>query len=272
MKKENDKGEIRSISRSALILECMCVGKHTLTEIAKYSNCGKSTAHRLLKALEVAGLVRQDNYTRCYYLGPLFDRVRLSNQIEHERLITCAFEEMNRLSNVSGESVSLGVCLGLVYVPVHEIPSKHDLRITQESTKTAIVFTGVAAKVLLSQSNDEELKKMIKVARLDKTIEKTIENEREFLEQIRQVRKQGYALNLGEKAPGVISMAAPIKNYYVPAAISIIGPEYRLKDKANALIPEIIESTNRISENIANYYSRYNTNFNDAQLVVHSGI
>lgn len=250
MNKESN-NEIRSITRSAKILESLSMGMTTLTEISKYCNFTKPTVYRLLNALETAGFARKDPIAKKHYLGFLIEKINSYSQITHQTLITCAIEEMKRLSDISGETVNLGVRLGLSFVPLHEIYSKHGLRVVEQAIESANIFIGSTAKVLLSLSDNNELVKIMEIIKLEKLTEKTVTDKKQFLEQVLLARRQGYSISYGEKLPEVLGLAAPIKKYYLPAAITILGPEYRLKDRLNDLIKEIMESANRISSNIA---------------------
>ena len=244
--------EISSISRSACILVCLSTGKNSITEIANHCGFSKPTVHRLLKAMEVPGMVRRDPVTRQYYLGHLIERIHSYPEVVHERLITCALDEMKRLSNISEETVALGLRFGISYLHLYEIPSKHDLRIT-ESGRPMPAFIGPAARVLLSQSSDKELEKIMKVIKLEKITENTITDKGVFLEQVKDARRQGYALSYGERIPGALGISAPILNYHLPAAMTILAFEYRIKSRVKELTTELIRSTSQISNNLAEY-------------------
>lgn len=245
--------DIKSISRSANILECMGMGINKLSEIASHCQYSKATVHRLLKALEEAGLARQDPLNREYFLGTRLEKIHSYHHVTHECLITCSIEEMKQLSDYSEETVSLGIRSGIVYLQVHGIPSKHDLKVTEESLKTLPLFTGAPARALLSQLNDSDLEKIIRILKFEKVTENTITEKDLFMAQVKETRRQGYAISFGEKTPGVVCVAAPVLNYFVPAIIVVLGPEYRLKNKIEGLIQHTIESARRISANIADF-------------------
>jgi DNA-binding IclR family transcriptional regulator len=245
--------DIKSISRSANILECMSMGINRLSEIAAHCHYSKPTVHRLLKALEAAGLARQDPLNREYYLGTRLEKIHSYHHVTHECLITCSIEEMKQLSDYSEETVSIGIRSGVVYLQVHGIPSKHDLKVTEESIKTLPLFTGAPARALLSQLSDADLDKIMKILKFEKITDNTIIEKDLFLAQIKQARQRGYSISYGEKTPGVVCVAAPIFNYFVPAIIVVLGPEYRLQNRIEGLIQHTKESAGRISANVADF-------------------
>ncbi len=69
-----------------------------------------------------------------------------------------------------------------------------------------------------------------------------------------EIRKQGFAVSCGEWIPGAMCVSAPVYSYTVPAVVSVIGPEYRLKAKQNEVIAKLKDSTSRISRNITEIY------------------
>jgi DNA-binding IclR family transcriptional regulator len=211
------------------------------------------TVYRLLKALEKSGFARKDPVTKKHYVGSLIDKIHSFPQVTHQHLIACGIKEMQQVAEISGETVNLTVRLGIEYLPVYSIESKNDLRIHEEIKMLTPIFVGPTAKVLLAQSSDKELEKLLKHIKLEKITENTITDKAMFLSKIQQAREQGYSISYGEKVPGALGIAAPIKNYYLPASLSILGPEYRLRDRIPELVKELIASANRISKNIDGY-------------------
>jgi DNA-binding IclR family transcriptional regulator len=251
--KNADSDEIRSIARSAKILVCLSMGINTLSEISNNCDYSMPTVYRLLRALEKTGFARKDPLTKKHYTGPLIDKIHSFPQVTHQHLIACSIKEMQQVAVVSGETVNLTVRLGIEYLPVYSIESKNDLRIHEEIKTLTPIFVGPTAKVLLSQSSDEEIEKLLKYIKLEKITDNTITDKDVFFSKVKQARKQGYSIGYGEKVVGALGMAAPIKNYILPASLSILGPEYRLRDRVDELVKELVESANRISDNIAGY-------------------
>ncbi len=251
MEKQRDSVEIRSIARSAKILVCLSMGINTLSEISNHCHYSMPTVYRLLRALEKSGFARKDPVTKKHYVGTLIDKIHSFPQVTHQQLIACSIEEMQRIAEISGETINLTVRLGIEYLPVYSIESKNDLRIHEEIKTLTPLFVGPTARVLLSQSSDKELEKLLKYIKLEKITENTIIDKTVFLLKIKEAREQGYSISYGEKVPGALGIAAPIKNYHLPASLSILGPEYRLRERVSEMVKELIASTNRISKNIA---------------------
>jgi DNA-binding IclR family transcriptional regulator len=85
---------------------------------------------------------------------------------------------------------------------------------------------------------------------LPEVTEKSVIDKNVLLSQLNTIRNQGYAASCGEKIPGAMCISATISGYEFPAAISVLGPESRLKYRETELIQEIKNSANRIIEKI----------------------
>jgi len=240
-----------SLHRATDILSCLSNGINTITDIAEYCNYSTSTVHRLLQDLKELNWAIQDGNNHNYYLGPLITHLSSNQIISHRYLIMQALREMIRLAGTTEETVNLAVMIQLHYTLIHEIASKHDLRITEESKRLGPLYIGATAKVLLSQLGDEELRTTLKHIRFDQVTEKTVTDKQLLMTQLKECREKGYCVTYGERIPGAICISAPIKNYICPASLSIVGPENRLKLRVNEVVEELKASVKRVSGNIA---------------------
>ncbi|MCJ7604841.1 MAG: IclR family transcriptional regulator [Dehalococcoidales bacterium] len=257
-KKRGDNGDnppaVKSISRAVKILNCLGDGVNTLTDIAGICSLSKSTVHRLLKALEGSGLAIQNPRDHRYYLGPLITRLVTNPQTTHLTLVTCALGEMRRLSALLGETVNVCVMPALQNVIIHEISSTHDLKVTEENRRTGPQYAGAAVRVQLSQLIDQQLRIVMKHITIPGVTSNTGTNKETFIKLVKEARQLGYSVSIGEKIPGVIGVAAPIRHYTCPAALGIIGSEHRVRPRTNDIIREIQKSVQVISANVADVF------------------
>lgn len=245
---------VQSIYRAGNILLCLGNGVNSITEIAHHCRLSKSTVHRLLKALEESDIVSQNPINHRYNLGPLITQLASKPQNTHEYLITSSYNEMRRLSDISEETITIGIMTGIQYIHLHDIQSKHDLRVTEEGRRIRPLFMGATTKVLLSQLNDDELEIVLKHIKITPVTANTVTDKDVLIAQLKEIRKRGYAVSYGETVVGALCISAPIRNYTLPAALSIVGPESRLKSRVNELVKEIMASADLISKNIAGIF------------------
>lgn len=243
-----------SIAHATGILTCISHDTHALTDIARQCNLGKSTVHRVLKLLEQSRLVVQDAMNRRYYLGSLITQLAANPITTHEYLIMCANEEMKHLSKMSEETVTLDIMIGVQHFSLYEIPSQHDLRVTQESSMSGPWQAGASVKVLLSLLNDKQLKTALDSLNITRATERTVTSQEQLTAQVKEIRQQGYAVSYGERVPGAMCVSVPIKNYSLPVALSVVGPESRLRPREKEVIAELKSSSARISGDIARIF------------------
>ena len=104
---------INSIVKGARVLRCLANGVNRISDLSEELHISKSTVHRLLKSLELPGMVTQEPSTRRYYLGPLCLELASRTSIAHQNLTICAYNEMKRIRDLSQETVLLHIRNGV---------------------------------------------------------------------------------------------------------------------------------------------------------------
>jgi DNA-binding IclR family transcriptional regulator len=245
-----------SIAHATDILICIGNDFHALTDIARECNLGKSTVHRVLKLLEQTKFVVQDTINRRYYLGPLLVRLTSNPVTTHEYLIMFASEELRRLCMVTEETVNLDIMIGTQAFGLYEIPSAHDLKVSQEDKMPGPLLAGASFKVLLSQVNDKQLDAALETMVMQRPTERTVTDKTALRKQIQDIRQQGYIISRGEWISGVMCISFPVTNYTLPLSLSVVGPESRLRPHEQDVIEELRKSASRISAIIPRIFEK----------------
>jgi IclR family transcriptional regulator, KDG regulon repressor len=245
-----------SIAHATDILICIGNEFHALTDIARECNLGKSTVHRVLKLLEQSRFVVQDTINRRYYLGPLLTRLTSNPVTTHEYLIMYASEEMRRLSMVTEETVSLDIMIGTQSFSLFEIPSLHDLKVSQEDPMPGPLLSGASFKVLLSQLNDKQLDAALENMEIKRPTERSVADKETLKKQVKEVRQKGYTISRGEWINGVMCVSFPVVNYTLPLSLNVVGPESRLRQQEQDVVEELRKSSSRISAIITRIFEK----------------
>jgi DNA-binding IclR family transcriptional regulator len=243
-----------SIAHATSVLVCIGNDIHALTDIARECNLGKSTVHRVLKLLEQSKLVVQDTINRRYYLGPLLTRLTSNPVTTHEYLIMYADSEMKHLSQFSEETVNLDIMIGVHAFSLHEISSLHNLKVTQENKATGPLLAGASKKVLLSMLNDKQLKTAIAGMTFTSPTRHTVTDKDMLLSQIKEIRREGYAISRGEWLDRVMCISVPVTGYTLPPSLNVVGPQSRLQLREKEVIKELKESAARLSSRITHIF------------------
>jgi IclR family KDG regulon transcriptional repressor len=144
--------------------------------------------------------------------------------------------------------------VGLQYIRLYEIPSRHHLKVIEGDDPVGPVYVGATAKVLLSQLDDDQLSVVIKNININPVTEHSVTDKKVLISQAKEIRQRGYAISYGERIPGALCISAPIRNYFWPAALSVVGPESRTESRVDEYRERLIASADRISENIAEFF------------------
>jgi IclR family KDG regulon transcriptional repressor len=173
--------------------------------------------------------------------------------LSHNSLISCAFEEMTYLNNLTRETVLIDLRSGLQKVCIEKIDSPENLKYTNEKGFAAPLYVGGGGKVLLSELKDDELNNILKQTSFVPITANTIIDPEKLWAEIKKIRKQGYATSFGERVPGSSCVSVPVKHYVAPVALSILGPASRFTPKRiMETIVELKQAAGRISKNLEN--------------------
>jgi len=250
-KKSKENITLKSVFRTAEILRSLQHGVMTLSEITSALKVHRSTALRLLRALEEAGLVIRNRADRNYYIGPLITELVSDPDVTHQYLISCALNPMKRLAEYTRESIGLNILIGMSSILLHEIPSSYELQIVAKKKVINDLHAGASSKVLLAQLNPKDLNIVVNNLSFKPLTEHTITNKEELLVQLKRIREQQYAVGYGERIPEVVSIAVPIENYIIPVSLAILGPENRVKPRIEEYLKVLQEARAEIKKNIS---------------------
>ena len=242
-----------SVKKAFEILGALSSSKEGLgvSEIARGLNMAKSTVHGMTSTLEELGAVMRDPYTKRYRLGlTLFELGRLAySQID---LKTLARPIMEELMEKTQASVFLGI-LNWEHVTVLDIvESRQDLKITAPIGTAIPLFAGAVGKVFLASMKEEQTKKIVRSKGLTRFTKNTIVDPELYFQELKNVRKMGYAVDDEEYIPGVRAVASPIVGLgQLMSAIWVVGFKASMDEKKmKALINETKKAAEAISRGI----------------------
>jgi IclR family transcriptional regulator, KDG regulon repressor len=195
-----------------------------ISEIARELGMAKSTVHGMCSALEELGAVRRDAGTKRYTLGfTLFELGKTAySQIDLKDLARPFMEELMERTQTS---VFLGV-LNWDHVTILDVAEpRTELKITSPIGSTISLFAGAVGKVFLAMMEQEEALRVIRSKGLTKYTDNSITDAGLYLEEIRAVKAQGFAMDDEEYLLGVRAVAAPIvgEGSHLMSAIWAVG-------------------------------------------------
>jgi IclR family acetate operon transcriptional repressor len=206
----------QTIDRAAQLLTLVLEADRprALTELADDAALPKSTASRLLGALERQGLIQQRGRRGSFEPGPVLLRFAHRGQ-----LVELAQPHLEVLSEASGETINLAVPTPLGVEHVAQVESRHFLGTGQWVGRRVPYHCTAVGKVLIAFGGAAP-------GPLEPLTPKTIVDPDELGTEIARVRRDGYAAAVDELETGLSSLAAPVADGM--AALSISGPTLRL--------------------------------------------
>jgi IclR family acetate operon transcriptional repressor len=236
----------QSVDRAIAILKEFSLAEPELgvSELARRLGLTKSTVHRLLASLREGNLVNSDPETHKYRLCCALVELGY-NAVYSQPLLQTALPYLHYLAGQVGEAVYLAVRDREVVLTMMQVlsPSAAD----QIPWAPALPLHATASgKVLLTQMEDAELTSLLKKG-LARCTENTITDPALLRQEVERVRERGYATCSEEQEAGVNSVSVPIRvpDGEVVAALTIVGPAYRLTREKIMASLEILKAISR---------------------------
>ncbi|QNB46527.1 helix-turn-helix domain-containing protein [Thermanaerosceptrum fracticalcis] len=231
IKKQDTEGKfyVQSINRALTIVDELSKASHglSLSEIAEKIDLPVSTVYRIVQNLVAWDYIRERDDGN-YVLG--FTLLALGNKVQDNLEIrNIAQKYMEQLNRETKETIYLAVLDKkngeIIYVDKME--SLRNIKLAASVGTRNYIHSTANGKCLVSRLSDEKIKELLSIKGMTALTEKTITSLPKFLEEIRKVRQNGYAVDDLENEPGVRCVAAPIIDYNknVVAALSISGVE-----------------------------------------------
>ena len=241
----------QSIDRAARILVRLVESDETVTlaGVMEETQLPKSTAARLLRALERNGLA-QRRPGGGFRPGPvLVDYARRDAAVGD--LATLAWPFLQRLQQATGETTNVAIPTPGGVARLAQVDSNHPLgagnwvgsRIPPHASSLGKVFMAFGAA-------------QPPTGRLARLGPSTITSISELLAELDRVRRAGFATTWNELAEGLCSTAAPVRGPRgtVIAAISISAPTVRITPKRLAeLSQHVVEAAAALTAYIRTY-------------------
>jgi IclR family acetate operon transcriptional repressor len=222
-----------------------------MTQIAEKVGLNKSTVHRFLATLERRRFIERNPKTGVYKLGiRMLQMVYLT--LESNDLRKLASPYLQRLCKQFGETVNLAVLDGtdVLFLDVNESPQR--VKLAASIGQRLPAYSTGSGKAIMAYLPKEEVRQILAEGMPQYTTH-TITSLEDFLENLDDVRQQGYAISTQEYEEGINVISAPIfdSGGHPIGSISIAGPTYRLpQEKMLEISPAVLAVAQEISEEV----------------------
>lgn len=246
---------IQSVARALNILETLSAarGEMPLNEIAKATELNVSTCHHILLTLMHRGYVGQNIKGRAYFLGNKVLELS-SNRTRQFNLLDLAMPELHRLNHLINENVHLAVIHGNDLLSLAQLESTQVVRINTDSISLANAAHATAiGKSILAWLPENEISRIISAKGLEGFTEHTITDQDALTENLRLVRRYGYAMDKEEFLSGVVCIGNALRDYSgtVLGSVSVTMPESRARGEHLDRVTEAVKDcVSKLSEKL----------------------
>lgn len=244
--------EVRSLDRAVAVLEAFTGRRSTLTlsDVADRVGLGTSTTHRLLRSLVAHGLLKRDEGSKAYSLGPTVLRLAqaAAGAMDVREL---ARPVMLRLRDAAGETVGLHLLRDARHrVVVDQVESHQALRRTYTELGEPIpLHQGAPGKVLLAFRPPADRAALL-AGPLEAANPQTIVDADVLRAELDEIRLRGYGFSHGERVSGIHTVAVPVFDHTgaAVASLSVTGPALRMPlERLAALAPFAVAAAAELS-------------------------
>jgi IclR family KDG regulon transcriptional repressor len=218
-------GTHSSLKNAIQILDTFTVESKELgvTDVSRKLNISAANASRLLKTMELLGIVVKNTDSRKYLLGSkVLDLAR--TYLLNVEIKEAARPYLRELSEKTNELITLSQMKNDQCVLVDWIESKRSIRqIVGDEFMQPPIYAVAPGKLLLSYFSDKKISEILYKIDFVKFTSHTIIDKKELIKQIDQIRLENLAISNEERHEHLLAVSAPVYNIKgkVVAAIAI---------------------------------------------------
>lgn len=241
---------VQSVDRAISVLEILArSGEAGVSEVAAKIGVHRSTAFRLLAALEAHGLVEQVADRGKYQLG--LGIVRLAGAAAARLDVARVGHAVCRqLAAGLDETVNTAILQGHAAVNVDQVRGSASVSSHNWIGQVTPLHATSSGKILLAHLDPQLRRQLVRDAGLARFTPVTITSAKALEDDLAHALERGYAVAVEEYEIGLNAIAAPVRDHHgvVVAAVSASGPAYRFTaDLMHAAAADLMVACDRIS-------------------------
>lgn len=221
----------------------------SLQSLVEETNIPKPTLHRMLQQLESAGLLERSVDSRQYATGVRLRKLA-ENLLLNDTFHGARHGVLRALVNEVGESCNLTALSGSEVMYLDRVETPAPLRFYLRSGSRVPVHCSASGKLFLAGMTPAQRQRLLAHAPLEAFTAKTLTHLDALEEDIKQVKRQGYALDIEEFLPGLLCVAVLVPSVSGRSNLCVAAqaPIMRLSpEKALNLLPALQRAADALS-------------------------
>jgi IclR family transcriptional regulator, acetate operon repressor len=241
---------VRAVQRTLDILDALGESPDglSLAELAAAADVPKSSIFRYLATLQARGYVERDRARGRFLLDR---RLQPARSLRLERLARLARPHLQALRDRFEETVNLGVLDGTRVGYLQIVESPWTMRLAAREGDRDPIHSTALGKAIASQLRLDHVLRVLDAEGMPRLTARTITRPDDFLRELEDVRRRGFAFDHGENEEGGNCVAVPLPLSPIRAAISLSAPAVRLgREREEPVAAALMETAQRLAEHV----------------------
>jgi IclR family acetate operon transcriptional repressor len=251
---EKSSRSIQSVERALLLMEIMAAAAEPmpLQDLARRAHLNSSTCHHLIATLVGRGYVLHAGRNRGYMLSSKLRELTELGAKEVD-LIDFVRPDLAALSERLGEGVQMAVLRDSTLLTQLRLGGDPDLKEPDEVKKMTASHATATGKAILAWLPEAEMARVISETGLVAYTDNTITTLSGFIDELRHVRRNGFAVDNEELEPGVICCGAALRDEK-GAVIASISASFAARKNSEAyrshVIRQVVQCARALSDRL----------------------
>lgn len=244
---------VRSVERAIDVLDLLVPPRRalSLSQISRALRAPKSTVLTIVRSLVARGVLAVDRETKTYRLGLGLTRYSAPGP-PSTPLSALAKPHLDELCQKTQETAFLAVVEGDAVFYTSKVDSPQPVQYLAHLGVRRPLHATASGKIALAYMSDAGIRGYIRRHGLKRYTPNTITKTAGLLRELRQIRRNGYALNTGEFFPDLFGIGAPVKDSsgVVIASVNLGGPLFRLHRRTREFAAAVVEAAAALSADV----------------------
>lgn len=223
---------LQSVERALIVLKAVAqLERTTLSDLSLSIGVPTATAHRVLNTLQKHDFVAFDEDTQDWMIG--LEAYRTGTAfLNQSNLTQIGHKVMRSLMKSTEETANLAVHDQFEVVFIGQVETHNPIRAFFPPGSRSSMHASGAGKAILSALPEDQVRKMVERAGLERFTEHTLTEPGPFFDELRVIHDRGWSFDREERYLGMSCIGSAIfdRNGHPIAAVSISGPSTRFSD------------------------------------------
>ena len=242
---------VPNLERALQIIQALSENPKGMTQkdLIDWLKVSKNSIYRITMTLIAYGIVARDDVTRRYYLTRKL-MVLGASAMGDQNLVDKSIENMRSLRDEVNASVFIGVIEGTQGVILEQAIGGHPFKYSVDLGSRFPLHCSAPGKAIMAFMLEDKSEELLKQLELTVYNSRTLSTQDALRNEFKQIRSQGFAVDLAEQFEGCHCVGAPILDHQNQpiAAIWASGPSLTLpEEKFSEIGKKVKECADRIS-------------------------